>query len=102
MDLRSNLFGKGAARAPGLPGRPTPRPGGNDQMAPQGGYDGYGQRPQSGAGGGYGGQGGYGGGYGAEPKMPAYQQGPPSRGRQVRLRQAKVEDKTLQTQFIFG
>ncbi|KAK1761065.1 P-loop containing nucleoside triphosphate hydrolase protein [Echria macrotheca] len=109
MDLRNNLFGKGPARGPSLPGRPTQRPGGSDQMAPPGGYDGYGQRPQSGAGGGYGAQRGYdgggyggGGGYGAEPKTSAYQQGPPSRGRQVRLRQAKVEDKTLQTQFIFG
>jgi vesicle-fusing ATPase len=129
MDLRNNLFSKPAARggAPGLPGRQVQRPPGGDpggySPAPSG-YGspapGYGSpagrspapapappRQQNPPGGGYGGDGyakesyggaGYGGGYGDAPG--SYQ--PPSRSRQVRLRIAKVEDKTLQSQYIFG
>ncbi|KAK0626361.1 putative NsfA protein [Immersiella caudata] len=105
MDLRNNLFGKGPRGGGGLPSRPTQRPGGDGGMN-QGGYDNYGQpspgRPQGGAGGGYGGGSGA---YGGEPRYqqpaPSYQQTPP-RGRQpVRLRLAKIEDKTLQSQYIF-
>lgn len=107
MDPRSALFGRGSSGGAGLPGRPNQRPAGNQGMAPPppSGYDNYGPRspgrPQGapGGGGGYGG-GGYGGGYGSEPKAPAYQQAP--QARQVPLRLAKVEDKTMQTQFIFG
>ncbi len=119
MDLRNNLFSKPAARGggPGLPGRNVQqRPPGGDP----GGYapspTGYGApsprspmppRQQNPPGGGYGGDGygkesyggaGYGGGYADGPG--SYQAQP--RSRQVRLRIAKVEDKTLQSQYIFG
>ncbi len=117
MDLRNNLFSKPAARggAPGLPGRNVQqRPPGGDT----GGYApspaGYGApaprspmppRQQNPPGGGYGGDGygketygGPGGGYADGPA--SYQ--PQPRSRQVRLRIAKVEDKTLQSQYIFG
>jgi vesicle-fusing ATPase len=77
-------------------------------MAPQQAGDSYGQRspgrPQGGAGSGY----GMGGGYGAEPKYqqsaPSYQQQgpPPSGGRRVRLRLAKIDGGTLQSQYIFS
>ncbi|KAK4152873.1 P-loop containing nucleoside triphosphate hydrolase protein [Chaetomidium leptoderma] len=121
MDLRNNLFSKPAARggAPGLPGRQVQRPPGGDP----GGYPpapaGYGSqggrspappRPQGPPGGSYGGD-GYGGGArsgaasygGGQPDAPAsYQPPPQSRSRQVRLRIAKVEDKTIQAQYIFG
>ncbi|KAK4237671.1 P-loop containing nucleoside triphosphate hydrolase protein [Achaetomium macrosporum] len=121
MDLRNNLFSKPAARggAPGLPGRQVQRPPGGDpggySPAPAS-YDGYGGRSPAPAparpqnppgGGGYAGDGygrgsyggaGYGGGYADGPA--SYQSQP--RGRQVRLRLAKVEDKTLQAQYIFG
>ncbi|KAL2167899.1 hypothetical protein VTG60DRAFT_636 [Thermothelomyces hinnuleus] len=100
MDLRNNLFSKPAPRggAPGLPGRQVQRPPGDTAgyAAVPSGYDPYGgrspapapapARPQNPPGGGV----GYGGGYAQ------------SRGRQVRLRLAKVEDKTLQAQYIFG
>ncbi|KAK4133119.1 AAA-domain-containing protein [Trichocladium antarcticum] len=105
MDLRNNLFGKPAPRAggPGLPGRQVQRPpgrepGGYANPLPAG-YDGYsGRSPapppgrlQNPPGGGHGGDGYGGGGYQAQP-----------RSRQVRLRLAKVDDKTLQAQYIFG
>ncbi|KAK3344335.1 P-loop containing nucleoside triphosphate hydrolase protein [Lasiosphaeria hispida] len=119
MDLRNNLFGRGPRG--GMPDRPAQRPpGGNPQGyeasrgpagAPPGGYNNYGTgspgRPGPGAGaGGYGGGApspgaGYGGSYGAEPKAPGYGQ-PAPLARQVALRLAKVEDKNLQTQYIFG
>ncbi|KAK0704792.1 P-loop containing nucleoside triphosphate hydrolase protein [Lasiosphaeris hirsuta] len=119
MDLRNNLFGRGP-RA-GMPDRPAQRPpGGNPQGyeasrgpagAPPGGYNNYGPgspgRPGAGPGaGGYGGGApgpgsGYGGSYGAEPKAPGYGQ-PAPLARQVALRLAKVEDKNLQTQYIFS
>ncbi|KAL2129982.1 hypothetical protein VTI74DRAFT_7051 [Chaetomium olivicolor] len=118
MDLRSNLFGKPAPRqgASGLPGRQVQRPPGGEPggyaSAPPG-YDSYGgrspapPRPQNSPGGGYAGDGygaghysggGYGGGYADAPSP--YQSQP--RSRQVRLRLAKVEDKTIQAQYIFG
>jgi vesicle-fusing ATPase len=110
MDLRNNLFSKPAPRggAPGLPGRQVQRPDGGYSPAPSG-YDSYGgrspapARPQNPPGGGYGGdsygRGSYGGGgYGGAPG--GYQSQP--RSRQVPLRLAKVEDKTLQAQYIFG
>lgn len=101
MDQRAALFGRGGSGSSGLPGRPNQRPAGNQGMAqpPPSGYDNYGPRspgrPQGGGGGG-----GEYGGYRSEPKSQAYQQTP--QARQVPLRLAKVEDKTLQTQFIFG
>ena len=106
MDLRNNLFSKPAPRggAPGLPGRQVQRPPGGDgggySPAPSG-YDSYGgrspapARPQNPPGGGA----GYGGGY---SDGPAPRQSQPRGGRQVRLRLAKVEDKTMQAQYIFG
>lgn len=118
MDIRGNLFGKkpqtpqGGA---GLPGRPV-------QQAAGGGYGGgatptnYGSpggrapsQPQySGSGaGGYGGApseksygGGGGGGYGGQPAPGGYPS--QSAGRGVPLRLAKVDDKTLQSLYIFG
>ncbi|KJR81287.1 vesicle-fusing ATPase [Sporothrix schenckii 1099-18] len=101
MDLRNNLFGK-AGRG-GLPGRPGSGAGGG---APPPNYDhprGYGGAPPQSAGyqGGGGqpqyGQGG-GGGYGSPP--PNYGGGGGG-GRSVRLRLAKVDDKTLQQMYIF-
>ncbi|KAK4224988.1 P-loop containing nucleoside triphosphate hydrolase protein [Podospora fimiseda] len=128
MDSRNRLFGSGppAPRpGPGLPGRQGQRPGGDGYSPAPTGYDNYGgrappqqTRPQPpSAGGGYGGDGygssgrpsgggGYGGGGGYDsPGYGAPQQ--QSRGggggsRQVRLRLAKVEDKTLQTKYIYG
>ncbi|KAK4122867.1 vesicular-fusion protein SEC18 [Parathielavia appendiculata] len=80
MDLRNNLFGRRA-----------------------GGYSPAPARPQNPSAGGYGGDsygaGNYGGGgYGSAPGGYQLQPG----GRQVPLRLAKVEDKTLQAQYIFG
>jgi vesicle-fusing ATPase len=92
MDLRNNLFGKGpGGGGGGLPSRPTQRPGGDGGMN-QGGYDSYGQRSPARP------QGRGGGAYGGEPR---YQQPPPRGGQPVRLRLAKIEDKTLQSQYIF-
>ena len=116
MDLRNNLFGKGPrGGGAGLPGRQVnQRSDGagyerTGMAPPPSGYDNYGSRspgrPPGGTPGGYGGGPGGGmggGGYGAESKVPAYQQQGPPRPRQVPLRLAKVEDKTLQTQYIFG
>lgn len=102
MDARNTLFGKGPSRTPGLPGRPTPPPRPNDGMAPQAGYDPYGQRSpaRSQAGGGYGAGAGA---YRSEPNGPSYQQPPPSQARQIPLRLAKIENNaTLQTQYIFS
>ncbi|KIH89217.1 vesicle-fusing ATPase [Sporothrix brasiliensis 5110] len=102
MDLRNNLFGK-TGRG-GLPGRPGSGAGGG---APPPNYDhprGYGGAPPQSAGyqGGGGqpqyGQGGGGGGYGSPP--PNYGGGGGG-GRSVRLRLAKVDDKTLQQMYIF-
>ncbi|KAK3297902.1 P-loop containing nucleoside triphosphate hydrolase protein [Chaetomium fimeti] len=103
---RNNLFSRPAPRGggPGLPGRQVQRPPGGDGggYAPApGGHDSYGGRqpasgrPQHppGGGAGYGG-----GGYDTPPPR----QSQPRGGRQVRLRLAKVEDKTLQAQYIFG
>ncbi|KAK4101915.1 AAA-domain-containing protein [Parathielavia hyrcaniae] len=111
MDLRNNLFGKPAPRpgGPGLPGRPTQRPEAGGYSPAPSKYESYGgrspapARPQNPPAGGYG-DGGYGagsydgGGYGAAPGAPQSQ----SRGRQLPLRLAKVEDKTLQAQYIYG
>ncbi|KAK3321121.1 P-loop containing nucleoside triphosphate hydrolase protein [Cercophora scortea] len=130
MDLRNNLFGKGPrgglpARQP-QPQQPPPqsqRPadGGYGMAPPPSNYDNYGARspgrsPAAGPGGGGGYGGGYGGGAGAgaggyssggygEPKPPvpsAYQSQPQSQPRGRRLRLAKVDDKTLQANYIFG
>ncbi|GAB1313540.1 transport between ER and Golgi ATPase protein [Madurella fahalii] len=122
MDFRNNLFGKPAPApraggAPGLPGRQVPRGGGDPAgygTPPPAGYDGYsgrspapGRQQQNPPGGGYGGDnygggGGYGGGgaAGGGYAYNSYQSEPKS--RQVRLRLAKVEDKTMQAQYIFG
>lgn len=119
MDLRNNLFGKPAPRAgaPGLPGRQVQRPAGGDpgQYSPApAGYDGYSgrspaptPRQQGPPGGGYGGDGYGGGNYGGASYGGGRPDGPgsyppQSSGRQVRLRVAKVEDKTIQAQYIFG
>ncbi|CAK7233246.1 transport between ER and Golgi ATPase protein [Sporothrix bragantina] len=107
MDLRNSLFSGRAGqgqRGGGLPGRPS---GGNPPPqqsgyggAPPTGYDhprGYsGAAPASP---GY--QGG--GGQGGRAPPPQYGDGRPasSAQRQVNLRLAKVEDKTLQQQYIF-
>ncbi|KAK0673498.1 putative vesicular-fusion protein SEC18 [Cercophora samala] len=107
MDPRSALFGsgpRGGGSGSGLPGRNV-----QQQRPPQAGYP-----PQQ--------QGGYGSpqqaGYGQAPpsrQQPGgYGQAPPPSSRQqaggygqtgsgrIPLRLAKVEDKTLQTQYIFG
>ncbi|CCC05252.1 unnamed protein product [Sordaria macrospora k-hell] len=125
MDIRGNLFGKKPQPPPGgagLPGRPV-------QQAAGGGYGGGGAPPTNygspggrapsqpqyasgggGAGygaGGYGGApseksygGGGGGGYGGQPAPGGYR--PQSSGRGIPLRLAKVDDKTLQSLYIFG
>ncbi|TLD10091.1 hypothetical protein PgNI_05559 [Pyricularia grisea] len=108
MDMRNNLFGQGPRGGTGLPGRQVQRPPGGG-APPSARYD----SPQGGYGGsqGYGQQGGGGNyappasqqprqpsGYGSPP--PADNYGAPS-GRRVRLRLAKVEDKTLQMNYIF-
>jgi vesicle-fusing ATPase len=63
------------------------------QNPPGGGYAGGGYAKESYGGG----AAGYPGGYG--DARSSYQQ---PQSRQVRLRLAKVEDKTLQSQYIFG
>lgn len=119
MDLRNNLFGKSGRGGGGLPARPTaggappagygaPQQGyGAPQRAPQAGYGappspgwpGPGQpSPRAGGGGG--------GGYGNAPAQQHYGSGgggmpSPARGGGVRLRLAKVDDKTLQQTYIF-
>ncbi|CZS96434.1 probable NsfA protein [Rhynchosporium graminicola] len=101
MNIRQNLFGQGSkpGREQAGYGRP-PQPPGRDDTQMAGGYDD---------------RGGYGdprGGYGA-PAPPSRQPQPmPSRPpvgrdmaspvRKVQLRIAKVEDKTLANQYIFG
>ncbi|KAJ4306729.1 transport between ER and Golgi ATPase protein [Collariella sp. IMI 366227] len=122
MDLRNNLFGKPAPRqGQGLPARQPQRPSeaGGYASAPPSGYDSYGgrspapQRPQNPPSGAYGGDGygagnygggggGYGGGYANAPSQHHPQSQSQPRSRQVRLRVAKVEDKTTQVQYIFG
>lgn len=106
MDMRNNLFGQGprGGAGGGLPGRQVQRPGGppSGGAPPPSRYD----SPQ----GGYGQQGGS-GNYGAPappPRQPSsYGNQPPAdsysapSGRRVRLRLAKVEDKTLQMNYIF-
>ncbi|TLS25036.1 hypothetical protein PpBr36_06997 [Pyricularia pennisetigena] len=108
MDMRNNLFGQGPRGGSGLPGRQVQRPSGGG-APPPGRYD----SPQ----GGYGGSQGYGqqqagGNYGPpatqQPRQPSGYGNPPPAdnygapsGRRVRLRLAKVEDKTLQMNYIF-
>ncbi|CAK7272233.1 transport between ER and Golgi ATPase protein [Sporothrix epigloea] len=115
MDMRNSLFsgrsGQGQ-RGGGLPGRPNggnpPPPQSGYGGAPPSGYDqqrGYGGAPAASPG--YQGGGGYpqqGGANRAPP--PQYGDGGDGRQvssgqRQVSLRLAKVEDKTLQQQYIF-
>ncbi|CAK7203717.1 transport between ER and Golgi ATPase protein [Sporothrix eucalyptigena] len=122
MDLRNSLFSGRGGQGPrgGLPGRP----GGGNPPPPQQQQSGYGAPPSAydhprGYGGappvspGYQGGGqsqhvaGGGGGYGGSAPPPAYgggggnQRPISSGGREVRLRLAKVDDKTLQQQYIF-
>ena len=106
MDLRNNLFGKGPRG--GMAGRPSSGggpgggpggggPGGYDQ--PQRAYGGAPAAPSGYQGGGqpqYSGGGGGGRGYGAPPPSSG------GGGRGIRLRMAKVEDKTLQQVYIFS
>ncbi|KAK4167438.1 P-loop containing nucleoside triphosphate hydrolase protein [Cladorrhinum sp. PSN259] len=128
MDSRNRLFGSGppaprGGGGPGLPGRNVQRPQGGDGYSPAPtSYDSYGgrapppqqQRPPPPSGGGYGGDGygssgrasagagagGYGGGgYGAPQQQS---RGGGGGGRQVQLRLAKVDDKTIQAKYIFG
>ncbi|CAG8960642.1 hypothetical protein HYFRA_00013520 [Hymenoscyphus fraxineus] len=108
MDIRQNLFGQGpkAGRAPsaGYGRAPAPPPRDDTPMA------GYQEDPRMQ-------NRGYGGGGGAPmpspgrqqmPQRPAVGRPPPqqqpqmSPARRVQLRIAKVEDKTLANQFIFG
>ncbi|EAQ86880.1 predicted protein [Chaetomium globosum CBS 148.51] len=97
---RNNLFSRPAHRGggggPGLPGRQVQRPPGDAGGYPPapGGYDSYGGRPPAPARPQY--PSGGGAGYEARQSQPR------GGGRQVRLRLAKVEDKTLQAQYIFG
>ena len=101
MNIRQNLFGQGpkAGREQAGYGRP-PQPARPDDTQMAGGYDD---------------RGGYGdprGGYGAPAPPPRQSQPMPSRppvgrgmaspARKVQLRIAKVEDKTLANQYIFG
>lgn len=102
MNIRQNLFGQGpktGREASGGYGRP-PAPPSRDDTPMMGGYDD--------------GRGGYGdprGSYGAPqqpprqamPSRPAVgRQAPSSPARRLQLRIAKVEDKTLANQYIFG
>ncbi|KAE9365996.1 vesicular-fusion protein-like protein sec18 [Stipitochalara longipes BDJ] len=101
MNIRQNLFGQGpkAGREASGYGRP-PAPPPRDDTPMMGGYDD--------------GRGGYAdprGSYGAPapsprqamPSRPAVgRQGPTSPARRAQLRIAKVEDKTLANQYIFG
>ncbi|KAK3941726.1 P-loop containing nucleoside triphosphate hydrolase protein [Diplogelasinospora grovesii] len=129
-DLFSKRPARGGVGLPGRQVQSRPPPGGDmgydnsprgsgmGIAPPPSNYDSYGgarspgrppnQAAQMGGGGGYGG-----GGYGGAPPPQAYQQPPPpqqqnysqqsySRSRPVTLRLAKVEDKTLQPQYIFG
>lgn len=94
MDLRNNLFGKGPRG--GLPGRPTQGGPGGGPPAPSPGYDNsrnYGAPSPA-----MRGQQRASGGYGNAPPPSSY--APPTRA--VRLRLAKVEDKTLQQKYIFS
>ena len=96
MNIRQNLFGQGpkAGRAQAGYDRPPPPPP-RDDTPMMGGYD----DPR----------GGYGdtrGSYGVPapmPSRPAVGRVPPaSPARRVQLRIAKVDDKTLANQYIFG
>ena len=101
MNIRQNLFGQGpkAGREQGGYGRPPAPPPRDD--TPMAGYE----DPR----------GGYGdprGSYGAPmpsprqamPQRPAVgrMQAPASPARRVQLRIAKIDDKTLANQYIFG
>ncbi|PVH80287.1 AAA-domain-containing protein [Cadophora sp. DSE1049] len=101
MNIRQNLFGQGpkAGREQAGYGRP-PQPPPRDDTQMAGGYDD---------------RGGYGdprGGYGSPappprqshpmPSRPPVGRGMASPARKVQLRIAKVEDKTLANQYIFG
>jgi vesicle-fusing ATPase len=90
MNIRQNLFGQ----SPRPSGRPSS--GQRDDTPMSGGYD----DPRAG---GY--PGGYGGG-GGGPPMPSRpavgRQQPSQPGRRISMRIAKVEDKTLANQYIFG
>ncbi|KAL2265251.1 hypothetical protein VTJ83DRAFT_6351 [Remersonia thermophila] len=112
MDLRSNLFGR--SPRPGLPGRQAQRPPGPEGYAPApsnysgGDPSGY---PSAPSGSGYpGGHDSYSGSAPAQRPPPpgnyagSYADRPSSNrsSRQIPLRIAKVEDKTLQAQYIFG
>jgi vesicle-fusing ATPase len=103
MDIRKNLFGQGpkAGRAQAGYDRPPPPPP-RDDTPMMGGYDNFGgdyAGPPRGS-------------YGAPqpsprqvmPSRPAVgrSQQPMSPARRVQLRIAKVEDKTLSNQYIFG
>jgi vesicle-fusing ATPase len=96
MNIRQNLFGQGpkAGRDQGGPagyGRPPQLPPRDD--TPMGGY-------QEGPRGQYGG-----GGYNAPPGgRPAVGRPPAQQhsARRIQMRIAKVEDKTLANQYIFG
>ncbi|KAL1842422.1 hypothetical protein VTJ49DRAFT_5270 [Mycothermus thermophilus] len=107
MDLRNNLFGKPSRQ--GLPGRQVQRPpgpggypaapSGSGYPPPGGGYDSYpgsdpAARPPP--------SGNYAGGFVDQPSPNRFRAPPGPSARQIPLRLAKVEDKTLQAQYIFG
>jgi vesicle-fusing ATPase len=101
MNIRQNLFGQGpkAGRAAGGYDRPPAPPPRDDQ--PMGGYDdrgGYGDPSRSNA--------AYGGQPGptrqSQPMRSSVGRQPSSPARKIQLRIAKVEDKTLANQYIFG
>ncbi len=113
---RNNPYG----RQGGMPARPTPggyppapagyAPSAGRQPAqarpqnPSSGYGGGGYGGGPSAGQGYGGGGGYGGsgGFAAEPPRSSYQSASAPGARRVRLGLAKVQDPTLQSQYIFS
>ena len=101
---RNNPYGRPGGM--GLPSRQTPGgyPPAPAGYAPSAGRQPAPARPQNPPGGGY--PGGYSGGSsagagfgGGEPPRSSYQSQPG--GRRVPLRIAMIQDKTLQTQFIF-
>ena len=100
MNIRQNLFGQGpkSGRDPAAYNKPPPPPP-RDDTPMMGGYD----EPKR----------GYAdprGSYGAPatpprqsmPSRPAVGRGPASPARRVQLNIAKIEDKTLQQQYVFG
>lgn len=94
MFNRNNLFGGGPAagrQSPGQNQAPHPQSRGDTHMggydAPRGNYGGQAPPPM---------------GNRPMPQRPPVGRGPPAHGIAKRLVPAKVEDKTLQSRYIYG